>query len=292
MPANRGVVRESRPLPARDRATGSPIMAPGHAMPTDARPIDVEAGTSSPDVPSPRHPSTSPRSGEVGSRLSMTELRPITTEPQWERRWEPRRRSLTEAELALADDYRWRTELFTGWREQLVGRLAPRRGDTVVDVGCGAGLNLAALRAAVGPSGTVIAVDPSTDLLNLAAAQVAQRNWDNVELINAPVETVQLSAIADAALFAATPDVLASPVAVGNVVGQLRDAAGVAAGGWNWPSAWLWPLRRAITALARPFIAEPVALRHPWRLLQEHAALHVDQSWLGTGYFAHGYIAT
>jgi methylase of polypeptide subunit release factors len=61
----------------------------------------------------------------------------------------------------LAREYQRRTELFAGWRELLVRQLAPRRGDTVLDVGCGTGLNFAALRAAVGPEGTIVAIEES-----------------------------------------------------------------------------------------------------------------------------------
>jgi ubiquinone/menaquinone biosynthesis C-methylase UbiE len=60
---------------------------------------------------------------------------------------------------ALVADYERCSELFAGWREVLVDRPAPRWGDTVIDIGRGPGLNLAALHAAVGPDGTIIAVD-------------------------------------------------------------------------------------------------------------------------------------
>jgi len=207
---------------------------------------------------------------------------------QWERRGElPWRESLPEAYLALAHDYERRTRLFTGWRELLVHRLAPRPGDTVIDVGCGPGLNFAALHAAVGPHGTIIAIDESPQLLAVAARQVTRRRWDNVELINAPADTARLVVHADAALFAATPDAVASPAAVRNIVEHLRPGAGVAAGGWKWPSAWPWPLRTLLTALGSP-LTEVTGFDQPWRLLAEHvAALHVSEIGFGTGYLAH-----
>lgn len=220
--------------------------------------------------------------------------RPVTTstavppcEPRWQPRWEP----LSESDLALAADYRRRTELFAGWRELLVDRLGLRRGHTVLDVGCGTGLNLAALRAAVGPHGTIIALDESPRLLSVAARQVARSRWDNVELINAPAETATLSVHADAALFAAAPNVLGCPAALANLCGQLRAGAAVAAGGWKWPGPWMWPLRAAVTALTG--VAEFTGFERPWRLLGEHAPnLHVTQFWTGIGYLAHGHTPT
>jgi demethylmenaquinone methyltransferase/2-methoxy-6-polyprenyl-1,4-benzoquinol methylase len=193
-------------------------------------------------------------------------------------------------ELAAAANYRRRTELFAGWRELLVEQLSPRRGDTVLDVCCGTGLNLPALQAAVGPDGTIIAIDGSPRLLTVAARQVARERWDNVELINASAETALLSVSADAALFAAAPEVLASPTALLNLCAHLRAGAAVAAGGWKWPRPWLWPLRAGVTALAGPYVAECTGVIQPWQLLGEHVPdLDVAQFWFGTGYLAQGH---
>src|SRR4051794_6221425 len=47
--------------------------------------------------------------------------------------------------------------------------LALRPGETVVDIGCGPGLLAAEMAADVGPDGSILAVDPSEDMLTLAA---------------------------------------------------------------------------------------------------------------------------
>jgi len=225
-----------------------------------------------------------PGSGTVPAR------RRGPTRRGWQPRWGPWRGPVPEAYLGLARDYQRRTELFPGWRERLVARLGPRRGDTVIDVGCGGGWNLAALRAAVGSQGTILALEESPQLLAVAAHRVTLRGWDNVELINAPAATVELSVRADAALFAAVPQVLADPAAVLNLCGQLRPGAAVAAGGWQRPPAWLWPLRWCVSMLADPLAAEPDGLERPWLSLADRLTdLQVTEVGFGTGYLAHGH---
>ena len=61
--------------------------------------------------------------------------------------------------------------------------LAPERGWTVLDLGCGAGASTEALAEAVGPEGRVVGVDVSPDLMALAQERLAGRA--NVELIEA-----------------------------------------------------------------------------------------------------------
>jgi ubiquinone/menaquinone biosynthesis C-methylase UbiE len=195
---------------------------------------------------------------------------------------------LDQAHLAMAQDYERRTTLFPGWREQLVGRLAPRRGDVVLDVGCGTGLNFAALQDRVGPTGRIVGIDQSRELLTVAAHHVTWRGWRNVTLLNTAVEATVLPQPADAALLCAAHDVLQSPSALAQLMRQLRPGAALAAGGWKYPSGWLWPLRALVTALHRPHVADFAGFATPWRLLAEHLSpLHITEVGFGTGYLAH-----
>ncbi len=58
-------------------------------------------------------------------------------------------------------------------------RLDP--GDTVVEMGCGTGANLPHLRAAVGPTGTVVGVDFTRPVLERARKHTAR--WGNVHVV-------------------------------------------------------------------------------------------------------------
>lgn len=87
-------------------------------------------------------------------------------------------------------------------RQAGISLLAPGSGDVVIDLGCGTGLNFAPLLAATGPSGSVIGIDRSPEMLDMAQRRIDREGWgDRVRLIRTDAaelrpETVAL-AIAD-----------------------------------------------------------------------------------------------
>jgi hypothetical protein len=74
----------------------------------------------------------------------------------------------SEAYRSQAVSYDQRTDAFRQWRELLVTTLPARRGDTVLDVGCGTGLCLPLLQHGVGPTGAVVGIDASEQMLEMA----------------------------------------------------------------------------------------------------------------------------
>lgn len=81
-----------------------------------------------------------------------------------------------------------------------VTRASIRRGGTVIDVGCGTGRALPALRQAVGPGGTVIAVDVTPEML--LAARAAGREA-HATLLLADARRLPLADSSADAMFAA-----------------------------------------------------------------------------------------
>ena len=79
----------------------------------------------------------------------------------------------SEAYRGQAGRYDRRTEAFQPWRERLVEQLPARAGDTVLDVGCGTGLCLPMLQDKVGSTGTIVGIDASEQMLQMAADRVA-----------------------------------------------------------------------------------------------------------------------
>jgi demethylmenaquinone methyltransferase/2-methoxy-6-polyprenyl-1,4-benzoquinol methylase len=69
------------------------------------------------------------------------------------------------------------------YRKRAIRSLNLRRGDTVVEICCGTGLNFSLLQSEVGPSGKIIGVDLTDSMLGQAKKRVKQEGWTNVELI-------------------------------------------------------------------------------------------------------------
>lgn len=77
------------------------------------------------------------------------------------------------------------------WPVYRAGRVAAiramglRPGMRVLDLGCGTGLNHPLLQEAVGPTGMVIGVDTSRQMLDQARRRARRHDWRNVELMQA-----------------------------------------------------------------------------------------------------------
>ncbi|MFC9995233.1 class I SAM-dependent methyltransferase [Nocardia sp. NPDC127526] len=67
-------------------------------------------------------------------------------------------------------------------RHLTVDALGLSPGESVLDVGCGAGHDFGLLREAVGPHGRVVGVEFSPKLAGRARARIAEAGWSNVEL--------------------------------------------------------------------------------------------------------------
>jgi len=180
---------------------------------------------------------------------------------------------------------------FARWQRMAVGRLELIPGETVIDVACGTGLLFPLLEAGVGPSGRVIGIDLSPEMLAQARARVADEEWENVSLIEAAVEEAEFDVTADAALFSFTHDVLQSPRAVANVVAHLRRGARVASVGAKLGASWNVIVNFFVRRAARRYVTTFDGLDRPWRDLEQYTTgmRHRDLA-LGGAHLAWGRI--
>ncbi|MBV8055216.1 MAG: class I SAM-dependent methyltransferase, partial [Deltaproteobacteria bacterium] len=155
------------------------------------------------------------------------------------------------------------------FRRKYVGRLALKSGETVLDVGCGTGLSFAALENEVGSQGRIIGIDQSLEQLAKARGLAARSGWQNIILLNCPVEDAQIPVTADAALFDLTHDIMRTPRAVQNIVSSLRDGGRIVVVGRKWAPWWRLTTNWRTWQAARNFVTTFEGFRKPWSYLEE-----------------------
>ena len=180
------------------------------------------------------------------------------------------------------------------WRENAVKRLDLRRGDVVVDVGCGTGLNFALLQEAIGPQGRIIGVDLTEAMLDQARQRVADNNWNNVGLVQSDAAQYEFPGQVDGVLstFALTfvPDCAR---VIQHGARALRPGRHWVVLDMAWPSGWPLGLRRLLFFLPVYGITTDVIQRRPWQTIweaMEQNLVHVARQrfWLGFFYLASG----
>ncbi|MGE5306165.1 MAG: class I SAM-dependent methyltransferase [Alphaproteobacteria bacterium] len=71
------------------------------------------------------------------------------------------------------------------YRKSAVSALGLKPGDTVVEVGCGTGLNFSYLLQSIGDTGRLIGIDLTDAMLEKAMKRVRRNRWRNVDLVEA-----------------------------------------------------------------------------------------------------------
>ena len=87
------------------------------------------------------------------------------------------------------------------FREKAVATLELNPGDRVLEIGCGTGRNLPALRAAVGDTGHVYGIDLSAGMLTRARSLLDRHQWRNVTLVHGDAVDYQAPEPLDGVLF-------------------------------------------------------------------------------------------
>lgn len=86
------------------------------------------------------------------------------------------------------------------YRKQAVNKLNLEPGGTVVEIGCGTGLNFSLMQDVIGPSGKIIGVDISSEMLQRAQKRIDKHHWQNVELIQMDAVAFEIPDEVDAIL--------------------------------------------------------------------------------------------
>jgi demethylmenaquinone methyltransferase/2-methoxy-6-polyprenyl-1,4-benzoquinol methylase len=186
--------------------------------------------------------------------------------------------------------YRHRT-----YRRKAVQALRLRPGDTVVEIGCGTGLNFPLVERQIGPEGRLVGVDLTNEMLAQAERRVGASGWKNVSLVRADALEFQFPSAVDAII---STYALSLMPECAEVIG--RGCEALAPGG-RWavldvklPEEAPGWLERVGLAALRPFaVTEEWRASRPWEAVRAAMRANLtDFSWtelyLGFAYLASG----
>ena len=177
------------------------------------------------------------------------------------------------------------------FRRRAADALRLRPGDTVVEIGCGTGLNFPYLEQKIGPNGRLIGVDLTDAMLEEAHKRALHNNWSNVELVQSAAGAYRFPDRVDAVLsaFALTLDADYERV-IQAAAKALRPGGRFVLLDLKMPENWLRHLMPVLIFLTRPFaVSEEIGKRRPWESMRRHLKnvtfenLYLDIVYLATG---------
>ena len=186
----------------------------------------------------------------------------------------------------LAPRYDRRTRLINRIRERTIARLGLSPGQVVLDAGCGTGWCFERLANAVGPSGKVLAFDPSAEMLGIARSRPLPPGA-RIEILEATAEEVRLPEAPHAILFSYTHDLIRSRRALDNLLGQARPGAAIAATSTKLYAPWLVPANWYLRWSHRGYITNFDGFEAPWSVL----ATYLDDFSVETHALTQHYVA-
>ncbi len=174
--------------------------------------------------------------------------------------------------------------IFPPARRKAVVALNLKAGDVVLEIGAGTGRNLPYLVDAVGPSGTIIALDASQGMLAEARKLVQRHGWSNVRLLHQDASQLEVDHDLDAVLFSLSYSVLPEPgLALARAWKRLRPSSRVVVMDMGLTDS---RFRRLLDPIARLLIkvAPGDAYSRPWDDLANYGSVETERFLLGLYY--------
>lgn len=198
----------------------------------------------------------------------------------------------------LAGKYDLTTNLYwligfpmNAFRKAAVGALGLRSGDTVVELGCGTGLNFNLLQQAVGPSGKIVGVDVTDAMLARANERIRKYSWSNVELVQLDVTQYVFQRQVDGILSTFAMEFVAEyDDLIDRCSAALNPGKRIVVGDLKLPEGRMARLAPYFLALARPYgTTMDLANRRPWESILTYLAdVSIRDFYLGFAYIASG----
>jgi demethylmenaquinone methyltransferase/2-methoxy-6-polyprenyl-1,4-benzoquinol methylase len=176
------------------------------------------------------------------------------------------------------------------FRKAAVRTLALRPGDTVVELGCGTGLNFRLLQRSIGPSGRIIGVDMTDAMLAKARERIRRYQWCNVELVQSDVAKYAFRSSVDGILSTFAMEFVPEyDDLIRRCSEALRPGRYMVVGDLKPPEGRLAGLAPYLGTLARRYgTTMDLADRPPWESVRNY----LDDVRLTEFYFGYAYLAS
>ena len=158
------------------------------------------------------------------------------------------------------------------YRKKAVKALNLGRGDTVVEIGCGTGLNFGLLQRFVGPEGKIIGVDLTDYMISQAKKRVEENSWSNVELVECDAAKYKFPDGVDGILSTFAITLIPEHDQIIKYGSQaLAPGKRLVILDFKLPSNWLSFLAPLAVLITRPFgVSMEMASRHPWESINKY----------------------
>jgi len=155
------------------------------------------------------------------------------------------------------------------YRKKAVKELQLKAGDTVVEIGCGTGLNLSILQNAVGSQGKIVGVDATDAMLNRAKNKVKKNDWQNVELVLDDAVEYQFPKAVNGIISTFALALMPNPERI------IINGINALAQGGRWvvmdlriPSNWISNLVPLFLPILKPFgVTKELIDQRPWEII-------------------------
>jgi demethylmenaquinone methyltransferase/2-methoxy-6-polyprenyl-1,4-benzoquinol methylase len=161
------------------------------------------------------------------------------------------------------------------YRKIGVEALNLKKGDTVVEIGCGTGLNFSLLRKQIGPKGNIIGVDLTPEMLEEADKRIKRHGWQNVTLVQSDAAVYRFPNRLDGIIstFALTLVPEYDMIIQKGAAALLPDARFVIVD-FKKPDKWPMWMIKSFVILTRPFgVSLDIAGRHPWESVARYMTM-------------------
>lgn len=145
-------------------------------------------------------------------------------------------------------------------------------GDTVLEIGCGTGLNFELLQHQVGPQGKIIGVDLTAEMLAKARRRIERNHWSNITLMQSDAAAFEFPRQVDGIIstFALTL-VPEYDKVIQHAAAALPSGKRLVILDFKMPDSWPMWLIKLLVILTRPYgVTLDLGDRHLWESVDRY----------------------